>query len=524
MPNEKRIAILGGGAAGLSAAYFLHNRPSRDGREVYKCTVYEASSRLGGNCRSAYLETAYEEPFGDLGVNDFNTERYKNFMEVLGQLETNGFLVPHAPLIDTTTWYTPRDVRAQDARCYTDDDVTHWEAHPQKPWLKNIARDWDAFQGMAFKVLNDPSYAQMSVDQFVEEAGFSYDFAEYNLRARINGMYYVNDRSPGSMPLRAVMKYYHLQEGIGAEKRTAYRKALAQADGEPHLSSRHFFTRGASDWIRQLTRCLESRGVKFCLGESPVANLKRPSAVPDFQSGDPSQFDALWTVRAGENHIPEEFDHVISAVHADRVGRVIDDGLTARMVTSLSWFEYYNSIAIVHEDESVFPADPKAWSTYNILVYPPQSQRLRPYTISYVERKHHGQDSNRPPFVTLTPYDAVSDDKVRQMLDLPKKEKTLAVAQLRHNTLSWEAIAAQQALHREQGTNGLWFTGGWTNGAGLHEEVLAMSKEIASILRGIPQATEGYREGQLDVAPKHVRDSFEPDAHPFPDGFWDSLV
>ncbi|MEZ4247931.1 MAG: hypothetical protein R3B99_06805 [Polyangiales bacterium] len=42
---------------------------------------------MGGNCQSAYLgDSAFLPPFADLGVNDFNTERYLLFMEVLRQL------------------------------------------------------------------------------------------------------------------------------------------------------------------------------------------------------------------------------------------------------------------------------------------------------------------------------------------------------------------------------------------------------------------------------------------------------
>ncbi|MEZ4247932.1 MAG: hypothetical protein R3B99_06810 [Polyangiales bacterium] len=136
--------------------------------------------------------------------------------------------MPHAPLIDTTTWTTPRGV-TRGARTYTDEQMAHWELHPDKPWLKNIAQDWDAFQAVATG-RHDDKYATMSVDRFIVEQGYSEDFAEYNLRARINGMYYVNDRLPGSMPIRAVMSYYHLQEGIGSKRTTDAKRAQKAAD------------------------------------------------------------------------------------------------------------------------------------------------------------------------------------------------------------------------------------------------------------------------------------------------------
>lgn len=506
MTTEKHVAILGGGVAGLSAAYFLHGRTSADGETIYRCTVFDVAERIGGNCYSAYLgDDGYTKPFVDLAVNDFNTERYDLFMAVLAQLEQDGYPVPHEPLIDTTTWTTPRGV-TRGARTYTAEQMAHWEEHPEEPWLKDIARDWDAFQAVAYDVLHEAKYATMSVDEFIAEQGYSEDFAEYNLRARINGMYYMNDRDPGSMPIRAVMSYYHLQEGIGDRLRTDAIRAAKQND---EASPRHYFVNGASDWIRQLVRCLEARGVELRLGHSPTAYLDPGRGWRVLSAATPS---------GGR----QSFDHVISAVYADVVSRVIALGLPPLVPTLLSQFEYFDSMAVVHDDQAMLPEDESLWSTYNILVYPPGTRSLRPYTITYVTRKHQGEDSNAPPYLTLTPFGAVNDEGVPSMLDLPASNRVKAVAYLRHNTLTVDAMAAQRLLPAVQGQSNLWFTGGWTNGAGLHEEILAQSKEIALRIRGIYEVGHGesYRDDDPSYVPKHKRDSFASAPEALPDGFW----
>lgn len=505
MTVEKHIAIIGGGVAGLATAYFLHGRTSAGGDTVFRCTVFDKSERLGGNCFSAYLsDTAFQKPFADLGVNDFNTERYHLFMAVLQQLERDGYPVEHAPLIETTTYYTPRGV-TEGARTYTEEEMANWESHPDKPWLERIAKDWDRFQDVAYDVLNDPKYATMSVDEFIVDQKYSADFAEYNLRARINGMYYMNDRAPGSMPIRAVMSYYHLQEGIGERKKTGLLRAAAGATPSP----RHYFVGGASAWIHQLVRCLTDRGVEFRLGDSPTAYL------------DPSRG---WRVlsSAPPTGAREHFDHVISAVYADVVSQVVALGLPPLMSTMLAQFRYFDSVSIVHDDDAMLPTDPAAWSTYNILVYPPGTRSLRPYTITYVERKHQGEDTNAPPFITLTPFGAIQESTVPEMLDLPSGERVKAITYLRHNTLTPEAMAVQRLLPGLQGQNNLWFTGGWTNGAGLHEEILAQSRSIALRIRDIHELEHGecYRDDDPSYVPKHIRDSFESKPEVLPKGFW----
>jgi predicted NAD/FAD-binding protein len=395
----------------------------------------------------------------------------------------------------------------QGARTYTDDEMAHWEQHPEKPWLEPIAKDWDRFQAVAYDVLHQPKYAQMSVDEFIVDQGYSEDFAEYNLRARINGMYYMNDRSPGAMPIRAVMSYYHLQEGIGDRKTTT---ALRSRKADGAASPRHYFVNGASDWIRQLTHCLQRRGVEFRLGDSPTAYLDPTRGWRVLSSATPS---------GGR----ESFDHVISAVYADVVSQVVALGLPPLMSTLLAQFQYYDSVGMMHEDDSMLPTDPAEWSTYNILVYPPGTRSLRPYTITYVEQKHQGHDTNAPPYTTLTPYGAVQDASIPEMLDLPSGASVKAVTYLRHNTLTLDAMAVQRLLPSMQGQSNLWFTGGWTNGAGLHEEILSQSRAIALRIRGIFTVGHGasYRDDDPSYVPKHLRDSFEPAPEVVPDGFWD---
>src|SRR5690606_23042163 len=156
--------------------------------------------------------------------------------------------------------------------------------------------------------------------------------------------------------------------------------------------------------------------------------------------------------------------------------------------------------------------------------YPPKTKSLRPYTITYVERKHHGQNSNDPRYITLTPYGAVDDKTIPKMIGLPKSKWVKAVACLPHNTLTVDAMATQRFVRTLQGQNGLWFTGGWTNGAGLHEEILAMSKEFAMCIRDlhvVGEDEEGYHDDDQTYVAKYIRSSFSDAAEPLPKGAWD---
>ena len=72
---KESVAIIGGGVAGLTAAYLL--------RDAYHITLYEKDSRLGGN---AYTYRSSDGDDIDISVFAFSKQSYANFFKLLGEL------------------------------------------------------------------------------------------------------------------------------------------------------------------------------------------------------------------------------------------------------------------------------------------------------------------------------------------------------------------------------------------------------------------------------------------------------
>jgi predicted NAD/FAD-binding protein len=72
---SKRIAVIGGGAAGLSAGHLL--------RREFELTLFEKEPRLGGN---AYTYTTRDGQEVDIAVAAFGRAGYKNFFRLLDEL------------------------------------------------------------------------------------------------------------------------------------------------------------------------------------------------------------------------------------------------------------------------------------------------------------------------------------------------------------------------------------------------------------------------------------------------------
>lgn len=79
---RKKIAIVGGGIAGLTAAWLLHDQ--------HDITLFEKEDRVGGN---AYTHRTADGDDIDISVFAYSTSSYKNFFALLGKLgvETTPF-------------------------------------------------------------------------------------------------------------------------------------------------------------------------------------------------------------------------------------------------------------------------------------------------------------------------------------------------------------------------------------------------------------------------------------------------
>ncbi len=272
------------------------------------------------------------------------------------------------------------------------------------------------------------------------------------------------------------MHYYSMQEGFG---------------GTP---DRKYFVGGSSCWIQALAEKVQSLGAKLYTNVSAKVFAHSDGVTIHTPEGD------------------EHYDAVVMACHATTALRVIQQGMTQEMVSVLGAFHYCNSVAIAHTYTPLLPPDVNAWRTYNILIHDRFAQ-LRPYTISYVCNRHQN-DAAEPAydrfetpkfFVTLNPSIAIPDRYV-----LYTTESKPAIAYFPHNVVSLATIAAQEKLPNVQGQNGIYFTGGWTRGAGLHEECWHSAQNVAHLILGSnveDEHTYNTAADAAEYAPKYLRDA-----------------
>lgn len=510
-----RIAIIGGGISGMIAAKTLSELG------YHNNYIFEAQAELGGNSDTQAVQIGSDVRWADMGVNDYNTKTYLNIYRLICEL--GAVTLP----LDDTTSYSNSDGSVS----YTVDGLpnTSW------PYPSMTQAAYDQFQAdiqyfwtSVYQVANDPYFQNVTVSEYLQQPynpgnpntpayTFGPDFGQYYLLPRVNGMYFVPSAGPQQMPIVLVTHYYVLQEGYNQY-------------GSPNPDRRYFVggTRQlvdrVQDWLlndyelyaTDIKGDIQNGLGKFMLGQTMVL------------SGDAT--NGYYVNNNDDEGSYGPFDAVIMATHADAAISCLQGldpstqpNLTALM-TNLQTYQYEASTAYIHTDSSVMPRDVNAWRSFNIHIFDYQGQYPYnvPYTISYLENRHQNDAMNlqyrlepyNPQFfTTLNPPTPIAE---RFILNSPPTTAapsgTPAVKTFYHNVATMGTAAAQSALDTMQAANdfnGIYLTGGYTLGVGLHEECWISANQAArrAIGQNIPAnlQTHGTSSNAAEHAPHYLR-------------------
>jgi len=545
-----RIAIVGGGIAGLATAYYLMARARTTGSAL-DIELFEGKCTLGGNADTVVVDLGQYKKRGggseryhrwaDLGVNDANLSAYTLMQEVMRDI---GYLANMKPLQDSTCYYEP------DSNFAWTDDAAVVDG-VSDPRFSLADADGGRLQmliavvhGAALDLLGQvptdytcSRYFQDCIDDpfgmlgaAAHKLGIEIDWSMRDLGAlleqvrdkyyypRISAMYFTDPSGPGVMPLQAPFEYYRLQEG-GAQPTVA--------------PQRCYFDRGAQTWLDALAAHLEQRS------DARVSVTIHTGAM--------AQVDVSATgVTLRHNDAVMRADVCVMANHADDAASallfhdsVADYGSRVRAI--LGAVRYTYGYAVCHTYAGQMPANRNVWRTYNIPIRSDGDSRF-PYRIDYVANLHQNDPANPfydraglpVYFVSLVDdlnriprqdmLDRVTDpealpaawrdslpgnvlDALRsrtaartgyrhQVAAPPPELDTKAWTAFKHNILDAHCIQAQadiDGLNRTWGEQrrgsgagvqvpALLFGGGWTIGAGLHEQCLLQAQKISHMI------------------------------------------
>lgn len=420
-----RIAVIGSGISGLTAAYRLHR--------AHDVTVFEAADYVGGHTNTVDVELDGERHAIDTGFIVFNDRTYPHFSALLGELG-----VRSRP---TSMSFAVRS----DAADLEYNGTSLFGLFAQR---RNLVRP--AFYRLLRDVLRFNREAPCTIDEIGREPTvgeylaahrYSREFADHYLLPMGAAIWSCPPGTFAKFPIRFIVEFYKHHGLLDLRDRPTWRVVEG----------------GSRTYVEALTVGFRRR-IRL---NTPIARIVRgDEAVEVLPFSGPA----------------ESFDHVVLACHADQALALLADASDSEREI-LSAFPYSRNTAVLHTDERLLPRRRRAWAAWNYLLWNDSAiagtDECAGATVTYNMNILQHLRSRRTFNVTLNCDDRIDPAKVLRRF-------------VYHHPVFNTGRAAAQAKHAEiSGVRRTSYCGAYW-GNGFHEDGVASALRVCRSLERRP--------------------------------------
>lgn len=433
-----RIAVVGGGIAGLGAAHRLAVR--------HRVTLFEAGSYVGGHTNTVDATVGGVTYPVDTGFLVYNERTYPNLIALFEALG-----VPTAASeMSFSVSVGPHNFE------WCGSDLMSLFAQPSNalsPRFWSMLRDILRFNRQATALAHDPAHANdaaVPLITWLDANGYGRPFRDGYLLPMAAAIW--------SCPTSTMLAF-----PVGSFARFCDNHGLLQVANRP----RWFTVKGgARQYVQKIVAGLDDVRIS-----TPVRGVQRTPLDPAHGGRD--------SVTVITDQGRETFDHVVLACHSDQsLSMLLDPSSTEREI--LAAVPYQPNRAYLHTDLALMPKRRRAWAAWNYLSAGSFDAPSAPtvsrtdtdvpsVAVTYWLNRLQPLPFAEPVLVTLNP------------LAPPRDETVLASFEYSHPVFDGGAIAAQRRLPSVQGVRNTWYAGAWT-GWGFHEDGLKSGLAVAGAL------------------------------------------
>jgi len=424
--QKKRVAVVGGGISGMSAAYLL----AQGGHHV---TVYEKGDYLGGHTNTQDAKFGEVTVKCDTGFLVFNKEKYPNLMRLFKELDIKSATsdVSFAFSLNAREHLrsTPLDKIRSEIEWGSDNGSSifaQWGNFFSFSFWRMLV-DLYRFQSEGDRVMaNAEQYQNITIRQYVEQRGYSKAFIEYYLVPVMSALWSTSFKEIDQFPILTLVRFFNNHNMFQLIRRPTW----------------HTVDGGSYQYMAKLKTFLESNGSRVKIS-SPVTKVLRDKA-----STKVTVFD-----KSGS----ETYDHVIFACHPPEIFGLLPD-MTYPERKVLSNFKYSHHRVYLHSDENLMPKRKSTWSSWNYL-YDDNSLTENKVCVTYwINRIQPWLDAQKTPlYVTLNP-----------VLE-PRAELVHKVIDYDHPLYSFDSENSRKKISVIQGIRSTFYCGAYY-GFGFHED------------------------------------------------------
>ncbi len=310
--QKLKIAVVGSGISGLSAAWLLSKR--------HDVTLFEAEAKAGGHANTLKMGQGKNKTSVDVGFIVYNEATYPNFVALLDLLgvETapsemgfsvsmNGGKVEYAGNSLTNLIGSPRNLVSP----------AHWRM------ISDLIRFYRNAKALAAGIDDE-----LSLGQFLARHHFNEAFITRHLVPMSAAIWSCPPHEIMHYPARAFISFFENHQLLALGQRKAWRTVK---NGSQHY----------------VERLIEAIGKTVC--GDPVQRITRTNRGVEITNA---------------SGAVEVFDHVVIAAHADQALGMLAQP-TQNEADLLSAFTYSDNQVFVHRDPKLMPKAKRLWSSWN---------------------------------------------------------------------------------------------------------------------------------------------------------------
>ncbi len=390
--GQRRIAVVGAGISGLSAALILSA-----GARV---TLFEAERRLGGHARTVVAGRRGDQPV-DTGFIVFNHATYPHLGRLFRELDVpieRSEMSFGVSFDDGRFEYALRDLRAVFAQ----------PRNALSPSFLGMLRDITRFNREAEAAVAEGQ----TVADLIATLNLGEAFRRYYLRPFCGAIWSMPDADVEDFPSVLLVRFFRNHGLLG-------------------ITGQHQWwtvTGGSISYVDRLTRRLEANRV----------DIRRGAAVRHVTRG------ASGVTVTAQGAEPESFDEIVLACHSDQALRLLGDPSEAEQ-RLLGAIRYRANRAVLHADPGQMPRRRTCWSSW---IYRNAAEGSDTIGVTYWMNRLQNLPADDPLFVTLNPATPIPDSLIQDetefhhpIFDMAALRAQETIAEIQGRNRTWFAGA-----------------------------------------------------------------------------------
>ena len=388
-----KIAVIGSGISGLSAAYLLSKK--------YKVDLFEKNDHFGGHSYTVEVETEDEKDLVslDLGFIVFNKINYPNLIKLFNFLKIpyeKSNMAFSVSIKNSNIEYSGSGIGGLFSNKL---NILNFN------FLKMI-KEIIFFYKEAEK-MNEENYQDQTLGDFLKTKKMSNYFINFHIIPIVAAIWSMPLSSAQKMPMSLFLNFFK-------------NHGLFKIKNRPQW----YTVEGRSKTY--VNKILQSISGEYFKNYEIKKVFRNKNEARLFYGSSNEYFD---------------YDHVIFATHANEALKLIENP-TENEKKILKNFEYKKNTAFLHSDDRLMPKSKNAWSSWNSIM---DSKDLNKNCVTYWLNKLQNIKTEKNYFLSLNP-----------IFDIDKK-KIIKKVEFTHPFYDIKTIKAQKHLSELQGVNNSWF-------------------------------------------------------------------